>query len=295
MKNWAEQITEYSLYIRLERSLSSNTSSAYIADIKHFSDYITTQFALEPHLIERHHIEGYMAQLTQLGLMATSAARRLSTLRSFYEFLFERGAVTKLPTALVEPPKSPRHLPDMLTIDEIDKMISTLPNDTAKGLRDRAIIELLYSCGLRVSELTSLKQSDIFFDDGFIRVIGKGSKQRLIPISDLAEQRIREYLPHRQAVDQLEDHLFLNNRGRALSRVMLFYIVRGAAAAAEITQEISPHTLRHSFATHLLEGGASIRDVQELLGHASILTTEIYTHISRAHLLESVMLLERKK
>ncbi len=290
---WNDILKAHGRYIRLERSLSENTCLSYSRDLESFKDFIITNYNVPPRHVERSHIESYMAQLTQLGLMATSAARQLSSLRNLFEFMMSRGAIDRLPTALVEPPSTPRHLPDVLSVEQIDSMIDSIPDVTTKGLRDRAIVEMLYSCGLRASELTSLRLSDIFFDDDFVRVIGKGSKQRIVPISVISKRRIEEYLPHRQAIDTCEDHLFLNNRGRSLSRVMLFNIVRAAAAAAGVTSTVSPHTLRHSFATHLLEGGASIRDVQELLGHECITTTEIYTHVSRAHLLESILLLDR--
>ncbi len=290
---WQRISREYWRHLKLERSLSDNTCTSYLRDVEHFTKYICTTFDISHKCVERHHVESYMAQLTELGLMPSSAARRLSSLKSLFEYLAEQGEITKAPTALVEPPKISRHLPDMLTVEEIDMMIGSIACDTNKGLRDRAIVELLYSCGLRVSELTSIMLSDLFLDEDYIRIIGKGSKQRIVPISPLAKRRIEEYTEIRTPKDEMEDHLFLNNRGGGLSRIMVFNIVKRAAKDASIISTVSPHTLRHSFATHLLEGGASIREVQELLGHESITTTEIYTHISRAHLLESILLLER--
>lgn len=264
-------------------------------DVEYFARFACENYDLPPTAIERSHIESYMAQMTELGLMSSSAARRLSSLSSLFEYLADRGDITHPPTSLVEAPTASRHLPDMLSVEDIDRMIGSIETSTIKGIRDVAILELLYSCGLRVSELTDLKLSNIFFDDGYIRIIGKGSKERLVPVSGVARHRVETYLEVRKSDNSLEEHLFLNNRGRGLSRIMIFNIVKSAAKAADITTSVSPHTLRHSFATHLLEGGASIRDVQELLGHESISTTEIYTHISRSHLLESILLLERDR
>ncbi len=292
---WQRLRSSYRTYIKTERSLAGNTCESYLRDIDSFIAFVCERYDLPPTSIERSHIESYMAELTTLGLMASSAARQLSSLSSLFEYLADRGDIVRPPTALVAAPTTPRHLPDMLSVAEIDRMIDSIETTSRKGVRDRAILEMLYSCGLRVSELTDLKISNLFFDEGYIRIVGKGSKERLVPVSGVAQRRVEAYMAERKCDNSLEDHLFLNNRGGGLSRVMIFNIVKKAAAAAEIRACISPHTLRHSFATHLLEGGASIREVQELLGHESISTTEIYTHISRTHLLDSILLLERDR
>lgn len=218
----------------------------------------------------------------------SSQARNLSGIRSFFNYLLLNDEITTSPAEEISSPKASRSLPDTLSTAEIDLLISSIEVDTTKGLRDRAIIELLYSCGLRVTELVSLRVGDLFFGEGYIRVIGKGDKQRLVPISALARERISLYLDKRKAARSSEEVLFLNNRGRQLTRVMIFMILKQAALRAGIDKQISPHTLRHSFATHLLEGGAGIRQVQELLGHESILTTEIYTHLEAEHLRTTV-------
>ena len=192
--------------------------------------------------------------------------------------------IEQLPTELIKAPKPGRLLPDTLTLDEIDSLLSTFDITTAKGCRDSAIVEVLYSCGLRVSELTSLRLQDLFFGEGFIRVVGKGDKQRIVPVSSAARDKIQLYMEFRTPKQRSEPTLFLNNRGTPLTRVMVFNIIKGAANLAGINKQISPHTLRHSYATHLLEGGANIRQVQELLGHESIVTTEIYTHLDSKHL-----------
>lgn len=292
---WQRVTKEYLQYLRFERSLAKNTCDSYLRDIKDFAAFIQSHYDIPPSAVERQHIEEYMSALTQLGLMASSSARRLSAIKSLYDYLAAEGEVTRNPTLLIEPPTAARTLPDMLSVEQIDRMIQSIDAESSKGCRDRAILEVLYSCGLRVSELTNLSLSDLFFDEGYLRVTGKGSKQRIVPISPLAKRRIEDWLVIRSPKTETENHLFLNNRGTELSRVMVFNIVKRAAVDAEVHIKVSPHTLRHSFATHLLEGGASIREVQELLGHESISTTEIYTHISRAHLMESIMLLERAR
>ena len=215
---------------------------------------------------------------------AASQARRLSGVKSFYNYLLINDKIEQLPTDNIENPRLDRTLPDVLTVEEIDAMLATFDMTTSKGCRDSAMVEVLYSCGLRVSELTSLKISDLFFGEGYIRIVGKGDKQRLVPISSIARDKIQLYMDHRSPASRSEATLFLNNRGKPITRVMVFNIIKQAALLAGIDKQISPHTLRHSFATHLLEGGANIRQVQELLGHESILTTEVYTHVNRKHL-----------
>ncbi|MBO7195670.1 MAG: tyrosine-type recombinase/integrase, partial [Alistipes sp.] len=218
----------------------------------------------------------------------SSQARALSGIKSFYNYLLLEEQIENSPAEFVEAPKANRQLPDTLSTEEIDRIINSIDTSTTKGLRDSAILELLYSCGLRVSELCDLKLGDLFFGEGYIRVIGKGDKQRFVPISGIARERILRYKEHRQGATKSEDTLFLNNRGKRLTRVMIFTIIKQATLRAGIDKKISPHTFRHSFATHLLEGGANIRQVQELLGHENILTTEIYTHLDNSHLRETL-------
>lgn len=278
-KKWANAGRRYLAYIKLEKHLAENTVEAYMRDLRQFAHFILRQWDVEPRKVEREMIERYIAWLYDRGAEKSSQARSLSGIRSFYDFLMVEEQIEASPAEFIQAPKFGRHLPDVLTTAEIDRIIATIDTSTAKGRRDSAMIETLYSCGLRVSELVSLRIADLFFGEGYIRVVGKGDKQRLVPISAVARDRIQRYLEDRRAVGGNMPTLFLSNRGKALSRVMVFMILRQAARDAGITKRISPHTLRHSFATHLLEGGAGIRQVQELLGHESILTTEIYTHL----------------
>lgn len=285
---WSSFIKAFTTYIRLERGLSPNTIESYIRDVGFFGSYVVEQFDTPPYEVEQHHIESYLSELYDIGMQGSSSARTLSSIKSFFEYLIVEGEIDRSPAELVTTPQSTRHLPDVLTLDDIDRIIEVIDPSSTKGLRDRAIIEILYSCGLRVSEVTTLRLSDLFFDEGYIRVVGKGDKQRLVPLSRVARERIERYLEVRGGDGSSVDTLFLNNRGRGLTRVMVFTFVRRYAALAAITATISPHTFRHSFATHLLEGGASIRQVQEMLGHKSITTTEIYTHVSREYLRETL-------
>ncbi len=290
--SWQKFIKAYYSYIRLERALAANTIESYMRDLRNFSDFVQQSGAVAPYDISQADIEAYMESLYTLGLESSSAARILSSIKSFFDFLLIEGEIDQSPADLVEAPKRERNLPDLLTLEQIDRIIDSIPPTTTKGLRDRALLELLYSCGLRATEATTLRLSDLFFEEGYLRVVGKGDKQRLVPLSSVAKGRIVDYLGARQGDTSNEETLFLSNRGKALTRVMLFTIVRQAATRADITSHVSPHTFRHSFATHLLEGGASIREVQEMLGHESITTTEIYTHVSRTHLRETLKLLE---
>ena len=260
-KKWEETGRRYRTYIKLEKRLSENTVESYMRDLRQFAHFILRQYDVTPRKVERTMIERYMGWLFERGREKTSQAR-----------------------CLCGTPKFGRHLPDVLTTAEIDRIIATVDTRTTKGIRDSAMLEVLYSCGLRVSELTSLRLSDLFFGEGYIRVIGKGDKQRLVPISTVARDKIQRYLEKRRSARSGEEVVFLNNRGGQLTRVMVFTILKQAAQRAGIDKHISPHTFRHSFATHLLEGGASIRQVQEMLGHESILTTEIYTHLDSDHL-----------
>lgn len=290
---WQKFINVYNTYIRLERGMSPNTVESYMRDIRGFGEYMVERWGVAPYDVSASHVGAYMEELYHLGLTGSSASRTLSGVKSFFEYLMVEGEIDSSPADTILSPQSARHLPDVLTVEDIDHIIAAIDDSTTKGIRDRAIIELLYSCGLRVSEAITLRLSDLFFEEGYLRVVGKGDKQRLVPVSDTARLRVEQYLEQRGGGGSSEDTLFLNNRGRGLTRVMIFTIVRRATALAGIKATVSPHTFRHSFATHLLEGGASIREVQELLGHESITTTEIYTHVSSRHMAETISLLLR--
>ena len=298
-KRWAEISKRYRTWIKIEKRLSPNTVEAYMHDLLQFAHYILRMWDVAPAKVEPVMIERYMSWLYDRGREATSQARNLSGVKSFFNFLLLEELIPSSPAEFIETPKFGRQLPDLLTTDEIDRIIAAIDTSTVKGRRDSAMLEVLYSCGLRVSELTSLRTSDLFFGEGYIRVVGKGDKQRLVPISRTARDKIQIYLDDRRTNEDRErskglirrpdsQTLFLSNRGRALTRVMVFTIIRQAALRAGIDKQVSPHTFRHSFATHLLEGGASIRQVQELLGHESIVTTEIYTHLDDRHLRETL-------
>ena len=283
-------IIKYKQYLKLEKSLSRNTVEAYLTDLDKLFAYLELE-EIDLTDVTLENLETFSAGLHDIGIHSRSQARILSGIRSFFRFLVLEGYLAQDPSELLESPQIGRHLPDVLSVEEIDSLIGVIDRTSREGQRNRAILETLYSCGLRVSELITLRLSDLFFNDGFIRVIGKGDKQRLVPISETARHRIEEYLLQRQTMQtdaRDADTVFLNNKGRGLTRVMIFHIIKKAALAAGITKTISPHTFRHSFATHLLEGGASIRQVQEMLGHESILTTEIYTHLDSGKLRENV-------
>lgn len=287
-KTWKDALAAYRIHLRLERRYSPNTVSSYMRDVKEFSHFVLRMRELRPEEVDRTVVERFMAHLYENGREKSSQARSLSSLKSFYNFLFADNDAEALPTEFVTAPKFGRHLPDCLTTDDIDRIIGAIDCSTVKGLRDSAMLEVLYSCGLRVSELTSLRLGDLFFGEGYIRVVGKGDKQRLVPISDTARDKIQIYLDERRGARSGEDILFLNNRGRQLTRVMVFTVIKQAALRAGIDKQISPHTFRHSFASHLLAGGASIRQVQEMLGHENISTTEIYTHLDSARLRSTI-------
>lgn len=287
-KKWADAGRRYATYIKLEKRLSANSVEAYMRDLRQFAHFILRLWDVPPRKVEAEMVERYMAWLYDRGREKSSQARALSSVKSFFNFLLINDQIDASPAEFVQSPKFGRQLPDILSTDEIDRIIATVDTSTVKGLRDQAMLEVLYSCGLRVSELTSLRIQDLFFGEGYIRVIGKGDKQRIVPISAVARERIHRYLDKRPGTRSNVDILFLNNRGGKLTRVMVFTILKEAVQRAGIHKHISPHTFRHSFATHLLEGGASIRQVQEMLGHESILTTEIYTHLDNSHLRRTV-------
>ena len=287
-KKWEEAGRHYRTYIKLEKRLAQNTVEAYMRDLRSFAHFILRMYDVPPAKVEEPMVQRYVAWLYDRGREKASQARSLSGVKSFFNFLLISDRIESSPAEFVLTPKFGRHLPDVLTTGEIDRIIAAVDGTTPKEIRDAAMLEVLYSCGLRVSELTSLRIRDLFFGEGYIRVTGKGDKQRLVPISSTARERIHRYLEVRRSARAGQETLFLNNRGSSLTRVMIFTILREAARRAGIEKKISPHTFRHSFATHLLEGGASIRQVQELLGHESILTTEIYTHLDDSHLRQTV-------
>ncbi|GAC1399072.1 MAG: site-specific tyrosine recombinase XerD [Sediminibacterium sp.] len=283
---WEVYKKGYKAYLRLERSLSENSVEAYLHDVETLTTYLLASGnTLPPGELLLKDLQQFVKWVGELGMTATSQARIISGIRSFYKYCLIEQIVKTDPSTLLETPKTKRLLPDVLSFEEIEAVIARVDQGTPEGGRNKAILETLYSCGLRVSELVNLKISCLYLDVGFVRVIGKGDKERLVPIGRDAVKYIKLYKDHirvHQAIQTgFEDILFLNNRGRGLSRVMIFYIIKDLAFKAGITKNISPHTFRHSFATHLVEGGADLRAVQEMLGHESITTTEIYTHLDR--------------
>lgn len=279
----------YEAYIMLERGLSDNTRVSYLSDIDRFADYIGFR---DFNTVTAEDIGTFLGDLHDLGISPRSQARILSGIKSFFKFLRLERLIETNPTLLVDAPRLGRHLPDVLSVGEIDDMIAAIDISKAEGPRNRAIIEMLYSCGLRVSELVNLEINSVNFGEQIVTVTGKGNKERIVPVSDVSLALIREYLRGNERPDPRkgeENILFLNRLGRRLTRVMIFYIVKALAEAAGIKKVISPHTLRHSFATHLLEGGANLRAIQQMLGHESISTTEIYIHLDSTRLRDEIL------
>ena len=291
--NWPDSIKKYSQYLKLEKGLSENSITAYVNDINKLAQFIISEYRnTTPKRIRLVHLKEYIEYLNSKDINPRTQARTISGIKSFFKFLLIEEIIVADPSALLESPKISRKLPDVLSIAEIDRLIESIDLSKAEGQRNKAIIETLYSCGLRVSELIGLKISNLFFNQGFIKVEGKGNKERLVPISNRAINEIdlyeSEYRDTLNIKSDSEDILFLNRRGQQLSRVMIFTIIKNLAAQADIKKKISPHTFRHSFATHLIDGGADLRAVQEMLGHESILTTEIYTHLDREFLKDTI-------
>lgn len=271
--------------------MADNTRLAYISDVGHLLEFLDEK-GINPADVQESHLHEFVCTLRDLGIGPRSQARILSGIRSFFKYLKLSGIIENNPTDLLESPRLGRHLPDVLSTQEIDLMIDQIPEDKDESLRNHAIIETLYGSGLRVSELIDARLSRLNVEDGYLIVEGKGSKQRIVPVSPAALTLIRDYLPQRSLLNikaDAQDVIFLNRRGGRMSRVMVFYIIRDLAAAAGIVKKVSPHTLRHSFATHLLEGGASLRVIQELLGHESLETTEIYVHLDRSRLRQELL------
>lgn len=287
---WSEGIKAFRVFLKLERGLAPNSVESYLRDVGALASFL--QEAKAPQEVSEEDLYRFLTCIHEMGLSATTQARILSGVKSFFGFLRLERLRADDPTALLVGPRTSRKIPEVLRVEEVEALLSQVDLSSAEGPRNRAILEVMYSSGLRVSEVVDLHISRCHFEDGYIQVIGKGTKTRLVPIGRAAIKQAEIYRkvvrPSLSIQKGFEDHLFLNRRGAALSRVMVFYIVKAAAEAAGIRKTVSPHTLRHSFATHLVEGGADLRAVQEMLGHESILTTEIYTHLDRAFLQQTL-------
>ena len=286
---WTPLIRQFRHYLTLERSLSANSIEAYTRDVQKLADYVSREFpSKSPLELELEHLRRFVTALAMLEISAYSQARIISGIKAFYRFLMYEDRITEDPAQLLEAPKLGRKLPDTLSFPEIEMLLEAIPLGESEGHRNRAMIEMLYSSGLRVSELVELKKSQIFTEVGFLKVVGKGNKERLVPIGKAALHYLKLYdehvRTHQTPEKGHEEYVFLNRRGQKLTRVMVFLIIKKTAVQAGIQKSISPHTFRHSFATHLIEGGADLRAVQEMLGHESITTTEIYTHLDRDYL-----------
>lgn len=295
IKHWNQLIRGYKSFLKLEKSLSDNSIEAYISDIEKLKQFAEFSFpTLSPIKYTTRHLKNFVQWISELGMSARTQARIISGIKSFYRYLIIADFLENDPSALLEGPKIGRKLPEVLSVAEIDMLEEAVDLSKPEGHRNKAIIEALYSCGLRVSELTNLKLSNLYFDEGYIRVIGKGNKERLVPVGQRAIDDITLYINNfRNKLPKIhpdsENIVFLNRRGKKLTRVMIFTIVKELAKVAEIDKHISPHTLRHSFATHLVDGGADLRAVQEMLGHESIITTEIYTHLDKDYLRSTII------
>ena len=292
--NWQIYIKGFVAYLKLERSLSANSIEAYKRDVEKLATFFAEQNSdVNPAKVSAEQLKEFIKQVNEQHMEATSQARTLSGIRAFYKYLLLENIIVDDPTQLIETPRTTRKLPDTLSIEDIDTLINAIDLSKPEGERNRAMLETLYSCGLRVSELVGLKISQLFFDTGFVRIVGKGNKERLVPIGETAIKRINGYLEFNRKrapiKKEAEDIVFLNKRGAALSRVMVFTIIKNLAQKIGLKKSISPHTFRHSFATHLIEGGADLRAVQEMLGHESITTTEIYTHLDREYLRTAII------
>ena len=285
-------IDKYTAYISIEKGLSENSTEAYINDLNKLIRFIENEHDINIFTLTYNNLQQFIAQLNDIGISARSQARVISGIKSFYRFLITEDYLQTDPTELLESPKIGQKLPEVLSLNEVNNLINSIDLSKTEGQRNRAMIEVLYSCGIRVTELISLTYSNTYFDEQFIIVKGKGDKQRLVPISEKAIKEIRNYLIDRNNITVkkgFEDTLFLNRRGGGLSRITVFHIIKEQAKISGISKNISPHTLRHSFATHLLEGGANLRAIQMMLGHESITTTEIYTHIDREFLRREII------
>lgn len=293
---WEETIEGYRSYLKLEKSLSANTVEAYLKDIRKLAGWLISRPGVAPKMpeqVSQNDVVQFINSINEDEMSVNSQARILSGIRSFFKYLQLHDIIEVDPTALIETPRNGRHLPEVLSPQEVEDLISAVDLSSETGYRNRAILETLYGCGIRVSELTSLRITDVHFDDNFIKVKGKGSKERLVPLGGKAKDAIKDYMRYYRSTLNIshkdENILFLNRRGKMLTRVMIFTIIKDLANAIDLKKTISPHTFRHSFATHLLEGGADLRAIQEMLGHESITTTEIYTHITKEYLRDTIL------
>ena len=293
MADWNSTLKGFKSYIRLERSLSNNTVEAYLRDVEKLYQYTENIGSKPPDKVETEDLKQFINWINELGMLPPTQSRVLSGIKAFYKYLIIENIITKDPAFLLESPKLQRKLPDTLSIIDINKLMAAIDHSKAEGMRNKAMLEVLYGCGLRVSELINLKISNLYLNIDFIKVTGKGDKERLVPIGAEAIKYLDIYLNqervHLNIKPGKEDYVFLNRRGSPLSRVMVFIIIKDLAEKIGLKKSISPHTFRHSFATHLIEGGADLRAVQEMLGHESITTTEIYTHLDRDYLRNTII------
>lgn len=294
MSDWSSYIKGYKAYLQLEKSLSANSVDAYVHDVQKFVQYLDfAKVNLSPDKADLHDFQDFLKWINGLGMTARTQARVISGIKGFYKYLLLENVVSVDPTEMLESPKIGRKLPNILSVEEIDILINCIDLSKPDGERNKAILETLYGCGLRVSELVNIRISNIFIHEGFLRVTGKGNKERLVPLGSVAQKHMLIYMEsvraHLNIRKGFEDILFLNRRGSRLTRVMIFTIIKKLALKAGLKKTISPHTFRHSFATHLVEGGADLRAVQEMLGHESITTTEIYTHLDREYLRSTIV------
>jgi len=290
--NWDLWIKGFLSYLKIEKGLSENSCLAYQQDVLKLKDF-SAPLHLNADQLNYDNLKEFIALLYDLGLSARTQARIISGIKQFFGYLMLEQAITQDPSELLEQPKIGRKLPEVLSLEEIDALLNAIDVSKPEGHRNRAIIETLYSCGIRVSELANLKRSDLFFEEGFIRVIGKGNKERLVPVSPSVEKEISWYVEHQRchlSIEKGDEQIvFVNRRGKRLTRVMIFTIIKQLSERIGLSKNISPHTFRHSFATHLLEGGANLRAIQEMLGHESITTTEIYTHMDQRFLRDAIL------
>ncbi len=298
--DWHSSIKGFKGYLRLEKSLSENSIEAYLHDITNLQQFFeSTKVTVNPENVTFRQLQEFLVFIITLGIGPRSQARMISGIRAFYKYLLMEDVIKQSPADLLELPRLPQKLPEVLSIEEIDMLVNAIDLSTPEGQRNKAMLETLYCCGLRVTELVTLKISDIYFEEEYLRVIGKGNKQRLVPLGLSAAKYIKIYLEeirtHVPVHAESEDIVFLNRRGKGMTREMVFLILQDLKRKAGLRKKISPHTFRHSFATHLVEGGADLRAVQEMLGHSSITTTEIYTHIDREYLRDAILRFHPRK
>ncbi|MEA5111023.1 Tyrosine recombinase XerD [bioreactor metagenome] len=291
---WDIYIKGYRAYMQVERSMPANTVSAYLRDVEKLAGFLNTgQRVVQPSCVRPEHLQEFISTIAGIGVAASSQARIISGIRSFFKYLLLENEIRNDPTELVEMPRIGRKLPEVLTKDEVERLLGIVDLSTPTGERNKAIVEVLYGCGLRVSELINLRIADLHYEEYYLTVTGKGDKQRIVPLGNAASSQLSRYIRevriHQNIKKGQEQYIFLNKSGSRLTRAMIFHIIKKLAGVAGIKKSISPHTFRHSFATHLVENGADLRAVQEMLGHASITTTEIYTHIDREYLRQNIL------